>query len=62
MRLETTVGYLVALAVPLWLVAEAVMVSRWSHDQPAKRFERSKLFSKPARPRATRVAESRKTA
>jgi predicted permease len=48
MELETMIGYLVALAVPLWLVVEGAMLSQWSPKQPAKRLERSKLSSKPA--------------
>jgi predicted permease len=48
MELETVIGYLVTLAVPLWLVVEGAMLSQWSPKQPAKRLERSKLSSKPA--------------
>jgi hypothetical protein len=70
MEPETLIGYLVALAVPLWLLVEGIMVSQRSPKQPSKRFERSKLSAKPAsrasattaHPRAMRVAEGHKTA
>jgi hypothetical protein len=70
MEPETLVGYLVALAVPLWLLVEGAMLSQRSSKQPAKRLELGKLPGKPAsgaqvtttRLRAMRVAEGRKTA
>jgi len=70
MELETVTGYLVALALPLWLLVEQVMHWQWSSKQPAKRFELGKLSGKPAsgasvtatRPHAMRVADLRKTA
>ncbi|HEV2055202.1 MAG TPA: hypothetical protein VGV06_08515 [Methylomirabilota bacterium] len=48
MELETVMGYLVALALPLWLLVEQVMHWEWSSKQPAKRFELGKLSGKPA--------------
>lgn len=70
MELETVMGYLVALALPLWLLVEQVMHWQWSPKQPAKRFELGKLSGKPAsgasvtatRARAMRLAHPRKTA
>jgi predicted permease len=69
MELETMIGYLVALAVPLWLVVEGAMLSQWSPKQPAKRLELGKLSGKPAsgapitatRAHAMRLAHPRKT-
>lgn len=48
MELETVMGYLVALALPLWLLVEQVMHWQWSSKQPAKRFKLGKLSGKPA--------------
>jgi hypothetical protein len=70
MELETAIGYLVALALPLWLLVEQVMHWQWSSKEPAKRFELGKLSGKPAsgapatatRRHAMRVADQRKTA
>jgi hypothetical protein len=70
MEPETLIGYLVALAVPLWLMVEGAIVSERSSKQPAKRLELGKLSRKPAsaasaattRPREMRVADGRRTA
>jgi hypothetical protein len=70
MELETAMSYLVALALPLWLLVEEVIHRQRSSKQPAKRLELGKLSGKPAsrapaaapRLRAMRVAEGRKTA
>jgi len=70
MELELAIGFLVALALPLWLLVEQVMHWQTSSKQPAKRFELGKLSRKPAsgapvtatRLRAMRVADQRKTA
>jgi hypothetical protein len=43
MELETMIGYLVALALPLWLLVEQVMHWQRSPKQPAKRFQLGKL-------------------
>jgi len=51
MEPETLIGYLVALAVPLWLLVEGALVSRRSPRQPAKRPALGKLSGKPS-PRA----------
>lgn len=51
MEPETLIGYLVALAVPLWLLVEGALVSRRSRKQPTKRPEPGKL-PRPASPRA----------
>jgi hypothetical protein len=48
MELETLIGYLVALAVPLWLVVEGALLLQRSPKHAAKRLERSKLSRKPA--------------
>lgn len=70
MELETVIGYLVALALPLWLLVEQVMHWQWSPKQPARRFELGKLSGKPAsgasvtatHAHAMRLAHPRKTA
>jgi len=70
MELETVIGYLVALVLPLWLLVEQVMHWQWSSKQPAKRFELGKPSGKPAsgaqitatRPHAMRVADQHETA
>jgi hypothetical protein len=46
MELETAIGYLVALAVPLWLVIEQAMCWRKSAKQAQKEVE-------PGRPQAS---------
>ena len=48
MELETMIGFLVALALPLWLLVEQVMHWQGSSKQPVKRFELGKLSGKPA--------------
>ena len=70
MELATWIGYLLALAVPLWLLVEGIMVSQSSPKQPSRRVERSRLSGRRAPhastaapgPSALRIAESRKTA
>jgi len=70
MEPETLIGYLVALAVPLWLLVEGAILSQRSSKHPAKRLELGRLPGKPAsgasvtttRPRAIRVAGGRMTA
>jgi hypothetical protein len=48
MELETAIGYLVALAVPLWLVIEQAMCWRKSAKQAQKQVEPGRLSGKPA--------------
>jgi hypothetical protein len=70
MELGIAIGYLVALALPLWLVVEQVMHWQRSSKQPARRFESGKLSGRPAsggpvtatRPHVMRVAHQRKNA
>jgi hypothetical protein len=70
MEPEMVIGYLVALALPLWLLVEQVMQWQRSSKQPAKRFQLGKLSGKPesgaavtaTRPHAMRLARPRKTA
>ena len=71
MELETVIGFLVALALPLWLLVEQVMHWQGSSKQSEKPLELGKLSRKPAsgarvtatRPQhAMRVAGQRKTA
>jgi hypothetical protein len=70
MEPETVIGFLVALALPLWLLVEQVMHWQRSSKQPATRFELGNLSGKPAsgasvtatRPHAMRLAHPRKTA
>ena len=70
MELETVTGYLVALALPLWLLVEQVMHWQWSSKQPTTRLELGKLSPKPpsgapvraTRAHAMRLAHPRKTA
>lgn len=60
MELEAVIGYLVALAVPLWLAAEGIMVSQRSSKEPEKRLKVERLPSKPApRSPATATASPR---
>jgi hypothetical protein len=60
MELETVIGYLVALAVPLWLTAEGIKVSQRSSKQPEKQLKVERLPRKPApRSPATATASSR---
>ena len=44
----TLIGYLVALAVPLWLLVEGAMVLRRSPKQAEKRLKPGRLPAKPA--------------
>ena len=46
MELETTMGYLVALAVPLWLVVEQA-ACWWRAEQAGRQVERSPRFDEP---------------
>ena len=70
MEPEMVIGYLVALALPLWLLVEQVMHWQRSSKQPAKRFQLGKLSGKPAsgasvtatRLHPMRLAQPRKTA
>jgi len=71
MELETVIGFLVALALPLWLLVEQVMHWQGSSKQSEKPLDLGKLSRKPAsgarvtatRPQhAMRVADQRKTA
>jgi hypothetical protein len=70
MEPEMVIGYLVALALPPWLLVEQVMHWQRSSKQPAKRFQLGKLSGKPAsgasvratRPHAMGLAHRRKTA
>ena len=70
MDLETAIGYLVALAVPLWLLVEQSMYSGRSAKQARKQVEPGRLPGKPAsspvakatRAPAMRLANSRKPA
>lgn len=70
MELETVTGYLVALALPLWLLVEQVMHWQWSSKQPATRLGLGQFSPKPpsgapvtaTRARAMRLAHPRKTA
>jgi hypothetical protein len=55
MELKAVVGYLFALAVPLWLTVEGIMVSRRSSKQPEERLKVERLRSKPA-PRSPAAA------
>jgi hypothetical protein len=70
MDLETAIGYLAALAVPLWLLVEQAVCWRRSANQIDKRAEPARLTSKPAssppmkagRAPAMKLAHPRKTA
>jgi hypothetical protein len=70
MDLETAIGYLVALAVPLWLLVEQGFCSRRSANQVAKQAEPGRVSVKPAsslpvkdaRAPAMRLVQPRKTA
>ena len=66
MELETVVGYLLALAVPLWLVAEFMVHSWKSSKLPRARRASIRLHagpaSKPSGAPARRLASSRKPA
>ena len=58
MEPETLIGYLLAFAVPLWLLAEGVMVSRRSPRQSARRLEPGRPSRKPASRAPVRAAVS----
>ncbi len=66
MELETAVSYLVALAVPLWLIVEFTVHSWKSPNQPRVHRASDRLHAGPAsRPSggpARRLASSRKPA
>jgi hypothetical protein len=70
MELETAIGYMVALAVPLWLLVEQGMSWRRSARRAAKEVEPGRLSRRPAsgslakapRVPAMRLANPRKTA
>jgi hypothetical protein len=70
MDLETAIGYLAALAVPLWLLVEQAVCWLRAANQVEKRAEPDRLTSKPAssrpvkagRARAMSLAQPRKTA
>jgi len=51
MEPETLIGYLVAVAVPLWLLVEGALVSRRSPKRPAKQPALGRRSEKPS-PRA----------
>ena len=69
MELETMVEYLVALALPIWLLVELVMHPRWS-KQPEKSLEPdwlrrgsiSRASSTASRARTTKLAQPRRVA
>jgi hypothetical protein len=48
MELEMAIGYLVALAVPLWLLVEQAVSWRRSAKQVRKQVEPGRLFGKQA--------------
>jgi hypothetical protein len=66
MELKTAVSYLVALAVPLWLVVEFMVRSRKSSRHPRVHRASDRLHpgpaSKPSGAPARRLASSRKPA
>ena len=70
MDLETAIGYLVALAVPLWVLVEQAVSWRRSAGQVEKQAQADRLPGKPAsspavkggRVLAMRLAHPRKTA
>jgi hypothetical protein len=70
MDLETAVGYLAALAVPLWLLVEQAVSWRRSAKQVETRVEHDLLSTtpvssppvKPGRAPAMRLAQQRKIA
>ena len=55
------IGFLVALALPLWLVVEQVTHWQWSSKQPEKRLELGKLPGKPASDTPVRATISPRT-
>ena len=70
MDLETAIGYLVALAVPLWLLVEQAVSWRRPGSKIEKQTQPDRLQGKPAsspavkggRVPAMRLADPRKTA
>lgn len=70
MELEMAIGYLVALAVPLWLLVEQAVSWRRSAKQVRKQVEPRRLFgrqvpgpaAKAPRAPAMRLVHPRKTA
>jgi hypothetical protein len=70
MDVETAIGFLAALAVPLWLLVEQVVSWRRSAKQVEKRLEPDRLSTKPVsspsvkagRAPAMRLAHPRKSA
>ena len=70
MDLETAIGYLAALAVPLWLLVEQAVSWRRPAGQAEKRAQADQLPGKPAtspavkggRVPSMRLADPRKTA
>jgi hypothetical protein len=70
MDLETAIGYLAALAVPLWLLVEQVVSWRRPAGRVEKQTQADRLPGKPAaspavkggRVHAMRLADPRKTA
>ena len=61
MELETVIGYLVPLVLPLWLLVEQVKHWQWSSKQPEKRLELGKLPGKPASGTPVRATISPRT-
>ena len=55
MELKTAIGYLLALAVPLWLLAEQVIYWGRSAKRASKQVEPSRLLGKLASHRPARV-------
>ena len=70
MELQTVVGYLAALAVPLWLLAEQALSWRRQAHEVEKQSAPAQISAKPVsspivrpgRAPALRMAQSRKTA
>lgn len=64
MEPETLIGYLLALAVPLWLLVEGALVAEWPSKQSEKAPAKppSAAAATRARRHAMRVADPRKTA
>jgi hypothetical protein len=50
MTLETAIGYLVAFAVPLWLLIEAALIDRRSRTQSEHKAESGRASSRPSAP------------
>ena len=68
MDMEAAIGYLVALAVPLWFVVEFVIHKWTSSTQPVRQVQPGSLAERPAartpstapRPRTTALAQPRR--